>query len=425
VGSLQAGLLGIIFFLELNQRPALLQSLGEVLGLTILTLIGIYGLLGYRGSLTQQKRMLLWGVWIFGVYLWGQVLVQGEGISRAALINVVFIVVASSTVVLITRSTWQAALKAVVYPVLAFGLSYLITFVLVMAAGMPLRSLEVFSFNIAQAGVENRYLIQAYFPFSLALNYGNVSVAGMEWARATGYMREPGIYQAVVCVAYFGVDYVRGLRWRSFWKGALLLSLFLTFSTAGIGAFLAAALYYYVLANRDMSVAVRKEGGTAKGSQMSWSTSILAMFVIGAVGYWFVYTESFKFGLLRKLALGSGSSRVSAVSEATEALLAHPILGVGYTNKIGKGFSFLGVTGEIGVVGIILFLAVLILPLLPRIRRRDRILAFLIAPVLTALLAQPLFDKPFLYLILALVVAYPHESDQRNERAPDRQSTAT
>ncbi len=398
-----------IVLLQLNQRPAMLQAAGEVLGLTILALLGIYGLLGYRGSLTAQKRAFLLTAWTFGVYLWAQVLVLGEGISRAALINVVFIMVSSATVILITRETWQAALKAVVYPAMALGLSYACTVALVIVGGLKLPDLTLFSFNLAQAGVADRYLIRVYFPVSPAMHLGSISIFGIEWARAVGYMREPGIYQTVACVAYFGIDYVRGLRGRVFWKGILLLSVFLTFSTAGIGAFLAAAFYYYVIAGKDTSVVIRSEDIHRRASRVGWGPALLATGAIFVAGYWFIFTEQVKFGLMRKLAQGSGSARVSDLAAATEALFAHPFLGVGYTNKVGKGFSFLGVTGEIGIIGVVLFLAVLIIPLLPKIRRRDRILALLVSPFLTAMLSQPLFDKPLFYLLVALVVAYPHD----------------
>jgi hypothetical protein len=407
-GIVQGLLVFLIVFVQSAQRPGMLQMLGEVVGIAILALLLLYGFLGYRGTLTVRKVAFLGSVWLFAVYLWLQVLITGEGISRGALVNVFFIVVSSFTVVLLTRETWQTALKALVYPAMVFGVSYLVTVVLVFLAGVDLEALEVTSFNLAQSGVADRYLIPVYFPFSLSMNFGNVSFFGIPWARATGYMREPGLYQVIVSVAYFGVDYLEDVRWKKTWKGILLLSLFLTFSTAGVGAFLAAALYYYVLASRDTSpAAIAQDAADARASQLGWGVSLTALTAILGGLYWFIFTDQ-KFGLMRKLALGSGSARVQAVETATEALLNHPFIGVGYTNSVGKGFSFLGVTGEIGIIGVVLFSLVFLVPLVGYIRRRDRILALLAPPLLTALLAQPLFDKPLFYLIVALLVAYPH-----------------
>jgi len=194
LGWIQGSLLFLIVFLQCTQRPGILQSVGEVLGIFIIGLFAIYALLGYRGELNSQKILFLILTWVLGVYLWGQALISGEGVSKAALINVIFVLIASCTVVLIRRDAWQSALKGIVYPAMFFGMSYLISTILVFVFGMGLSELAWFSFGLDQAGVEDRYNITICFPFSLSMHLGNITFFGYEWARAIGYMREPGIY---------------------------------------------------------------------------------------------------------------------------------------------------------------------------------------------------------------------------------------
>ena len=392
----------LIFFLQLNQRPALLQEYGEPLFILICSLLILYWLLGYRGTITDRKVIFLFTGFVFCVYLWGQVLLLGSA-SRPALINVIFILVSSLSILYLTEETWQAGLKAVVYPVLALSFSYFTTLLIVYSLNIPLDKLTWASFGVSQAENANRYKISVYFPFSISMLLGNFRFGGFELARAIGYMREPGIYQILVSASFFGLDYLPHLRFKTFWKALLGLSLLLTFSTAGIGAFLAAATYYYVFAR--------------KGVQYTTNyVSILSIPLILGLGYWFVFTEA-KFGLMRKLSFDSGTVRAEEAETAVAMLLDNPILGVGYTGGIKTAISFISVIGSIGLLGVILFLVVIVTPNYQKIIKLDPILVLIIPPVLTALLAQPLFDKPVLYIFMALVVSYPgecHESDPKH-----------
>jgi len=392
----------IILFLQLNQRPALLQEYGESLFVLICSLLMLYWLLGYRGTIADRKVVFLFVVFVFCVYLWGQVLFLGS-VSRSALVNVIFILVSSLSILYLTEETWQAGLKAVVYPVLALSLSYFTTLLIVYSLNIPLPELTWASFGVNQAGNANRYEISIYFPFSISMLLGNFRFGGFELARATGYMREPGIYQILVSVSFFGLDYLPRLRFKTFWKALLGLSLILTFSTAGIGAFLAAATYYYVFARKGVQYTTNYIG------------LLSTPFILG-LGYWFVFTDA-KFGLMRKLSFASGTVRVGEAETAAAMFLNNPILGVGYTGGIKTAISFISVIGSIGLLGVILFLIVIVAPNYKKIIRLDPILVLIIPPVLTALLAQPLFDKPLLYIFMALVVSYPrgfHELDPRH-----------
>lgn len=370
--------------LQLNQRPAILQAVGEVIfGLTAVLLFTAL-LLGAKIRLPTQKVMFASAGLSFIVYLVFQTLMTKDGVSVGVINNALLMISALVSVMLIDKNTWIIALKAIVYPVLLFSLSYSTTLVLVLVTSLSLPDLSLFSFQLQQGA--SAYVITAYAPFSPAVGFGNVAFLDVELARAIGYFREPGIFQLFIIVSYFGIDYL-DIRYAIFWRIALILTLLLTFSTAGIGAFIATYIYYY---------------GVSRRGHRSWKQLAVRLSSVAAIiplCYWFIFADD-KIGLLSKMASGSGVQRTEPAAEAWYSLLNNPIFGIGYLNPELSGITFLSVAGQIGVLGVVLFTALWLGPNLDMIKRRDPRLCFLIPLVLTAMLAQPLFDKP-IFIILA------------------------
>jgi hypothetical protein len=383
-----------VIFLQLNQRPAILQAMGKGMFLLSSSLLALLFFLGYRAELTARKRAFLGITWLAASYLVGQSLITAEGISFPVLVNTLFVLSAGLSVLIISRENWRTALGAFVYPTLVFALSYLVTAVLVLIIQVPLENLSWTSFYLAQAGDPTRYDITVYFPFSLAVGFGNARFLEIPLARAIGYFREPGIFQILVVISYFGVDYL-DIQYRRFWKITLVVTLLLTYSTAGMGCFIAAYMYYYVFAHQP-----------SKTTLKAWRQRIASIVLLLPVSYWFIFGEK-KFALLEKLTGSSGGVRVEKTMKGLEALQAHPVLGVGYQHPDLSAITFLSAAGEIGGLGVLLFLSAWILPNIDLIRRRDRRLVFLVPVMLTTLFGQPLFDKPLYLLTTALVVAAP------------------
>jgi len=398
-GTLGSVLIFAFLLLQLNQRPAILQDAGELVFLVASGLFALIFLLGYRARITTRKRVFLALSWTVVSYLVGQVLITAAGISFPVIVNALLVLLAGLSVLVISRENWTTALRAFVYPTLAFALSYLITALLVLVVRIPLESLSLSSFYLAQAGVATRYDITVYVPFSLAVGFGNAAFFDIPLARAIGYFREPGIFQILVVISYFGLDYLK-VRFTPFWKGALIVTLLLTYSTAGMGCFLAAYLYYHAVARQERLSTLR-----------AWGRRFASVIILAPAAYWFVFGDK-KFSLLEKLSFSSGGRRIETARQGLEALQANPVLGVGYRNPEISGLSFTSVAGQIGGLGVLLFMGVWILPNIDLILRRGRRLVFLVPVVLTTLLAQPLFDKPLYLLTAALVVAAPRRTQR-------------
>jgi hypothetical protein len=391
------GLVFAIVFLQLNQRPAMLQAVGELVFAAVLGGMALYLWFRFPLTLTPHKRAFLLAAGAFGLYLLFQGLLLQTGASLSALTNLAFVSVSVLAVLFVGAGQWTAALKAFVYPVLALSVSYAITATLLLAAGYSLPSLALTSFRLEQ--VDTFYEMTIYFPFSPALGFGDVKALGFSLARATGYYREPGIYQVLVSISFFGLDYL-DIRFKMLWRVLLLASLLFTFSTAGYGAFIVTAFFYYVLA------------GAKRGARKAWWAPVVGAAAIVPLVWWFVFTDK-SFGLLRKLNFASGTVRVERASNAMHYFWEHPLFGGGYMHPDISSINFVSVIGQIGAVGVILLLLAILVPNWALFRRRDPVVALLIPAFLTMLFSQPLFDKPLFFLTLALVVAYPHREAPR------------
>ncbi|MEZ4699374.1 MAG: hypothetical protein R2834_03505 [Rhodothermales bacterium] len=394
------GLVFMIVLLQLNQRPAMLQAIGEVIFLAAFGCMALFVLLRYPFTITPRKRSFILLSGLFCFYLLVQGIILQTGVSIPTINNLIFIMMSALVVLFVNAENWTVMLKAFIYPVLAFSISYAITAVLLLGLGRPLPSLAIASFTLAQ--VQSHYDMTIYFPFSPALGLGDVKALGFSLARATGYYREPGIYQILVSMSFFGLNYL-DIRYKRMWKTLLLFSLLFTFSTAGFGAFIATAFCYYVLA------------GQGEGKRARWWASLAGAAALVPLVLWFVFTDK-SFGLLRKLQFASGTVRVERASNAMAYLIDRPLVGGGYMNADISSINFMSVVGQIGAIGVLLFAVLVIVPNWNLLKRRDPVLVLLVPVFLTMLFSQPLFDKPLFFLTLALVAAYPRDATPSRPR---------
>ena len=380
-------------FLLLNLRPAMLQSVGEVIFLLSCGAMVFFIMMGFRMTINRPKKIFLALIFALCLYILCQGVLLGTGVRDAALKNMAFVVASSVAVLFISRRSWNTALKGFVYPTLVFSVSYLITGILVLVLRIPLISLEWYSFLLPQG--ERFYDISIYFPFSIALGYGGVKALGLDFARALGYFREPGIFQVMVIFSFFGLNYL-DIKYKVFWKSLLVFTLFITFSTAGYGAFIATALAFYMIAGKGV------------GKKSGMLTSIVFLLSLIPLSYWFVFSPK-QYGLLKKLSFASGSVRVDNIAGGMDYFFQNPLFGAGYMNPNISSISFASMIGQLGGIGVLLLLLIILLPNWDLFRKRDPVLVLIIPSFLTMLLAQPLFDKPLFFLTLAMIAAYPRE----------------
>jgi hypothetical protein len=393
-------LIALLFLAALNLRPAILQMHGEVVFLAVIGLMGIILLLGFRARMNPRQSQFLLLLWLLCAYLVGQSILLGTETYRV-FTTVLFIAAGSLTVIYLNEETWHAALRALVYPTLVFAASYVITNALLFAGGFSMSDLTYYVLHLPQPGNRPFYDIRVLLPFSPTVGLGNYQLLGFDFGRATGFMREPGIFQIVVIMSYFGLDFLE-LKYTKTYKVLLALCLFFTFSTAGLGAFIASYFYYHFVSNN------RKGGGSLKKALVK-SFSFLA---VVPLAYWFVFTD-LKFGLMAKLTYSSGQVRVGQYESGYNHIMESPLVGVGFSSNVIEGGNLISIAAEVGLIGLVLILLVLVVPNVKLLKNRHPVLVFLIPAILTSLLAQPLFDKALLYLTLSLVVSYPYSTDPR------------
>lgn len=392
---IKPGLVVGAFMAFMNLRPGIFQEFGEGVFMVGAALLMVYWLLGFKVRVGRRELCFVALIGVLLMYLIAQGLLAGSIRDPAVLTSLTFIAAGGVFVVFLRAVSWEAVMKALIYVVVALSLSYLVTLALVLFGSASLADLQLASWFLRDGG-EVGYHIRVFFPVSTGAWLGNLVIAGSEFTRPIGFYREPGIYQIVLIVCFFGVDFV-SLRRKWLYKTILLANLALTVSTAGYGAFIAAMAYYYLLADHRLVDRVA----------VSWWKKIAAVAAVIPVALWFLLSES-RYALAWKLGLHSGQMRVNLVTEATEAMLANPLVGAGYMSPSVAGGNLLSVFAEIGILGVFIIVALVVLPNWKLVKDRHPVLVLVVPVVLTALIAQPLFDKSLFFLNLALVVTYPY-----------------
>ncbi|MEL7834100.1 O-antigen ligase family protein [Fodinibius sp. Rm-B-1B1-1] len=349
-------------------------------------------LLGFRFRLSEKKKSYIVLAGIYMTYLLLQALALSV-FDLSLVFTELFILVGVLISLYTKDETWHYALYAIVYPVLFFALSYFVTILITLLTGYSIIDLTYFAFHIFQPRViEDFYKINIVFPFSPMMGLGNANIANIDFGRAIGYMREPGIYQILVVISFFGLDYI-SIKYRKIFKTLVFLSLLITFSTTGMVVFILSYFYYYYIS------------GDRK-FKMNFFYKAISFLIISLGSYFFVFTNE-KFGLLAKLTYESGLQRLQHYQESIQIFLDNPIIGVGLFNSSVPGSSIFAILASLGIVGAGLFFLMVILPIWHLIKRRDRLLVFLIPVLVTAFFSQPLSNMAIFFVILSLVISYP------------------
>lgn len=403
-------MIGGMTVLCLLLRPSIFQGYGELTYVAFVGFVGLFFLLGFKGTLTPPVRRFIIATGTLCAYFLFQSSITSTVSPVVVLKDILFILVPALLTVLITPSTWETVLRVIIYSVLIFVPTYLITATLIII-GIPNDALLITDFIVPMD--EKQYIASLYFPYSIGIG-GNVYVEtlGVRLPRATGYMREPGIFQILVIVAFFAVDFVK-IRFRRLLQALFAITLLLTFSTAGWGGFLVSCVYYYVFAGR--------EGETANLSL--WKRLVGAIMLV-PIGYFVIFSDTYG-GLMEKLKYGSGTERILDALVALEAFASNPILGIGYRNSAVTTIHFLGSLAQIGALGALLLFGAVLFGSIDLLRKRHRVLVFLIPILATTIASQPLFDKPLFWAMVGITVAYPRSRIRTPSTSEALPGTAT
>jgi hypothetical protein len=384
----------VVLLLTLCFRPSMLYRISELSFALILAVVGGYFIVGKKGDIAGRKGAFVGLGILFYVYEAVQGVALGTASPAVVLRELGFMLGPALALLLINDRTWKSAVLAFITPVLFLLPSYLLSGVLTILSGSvdPI-ILRRFVLDMG----DGTYDAVWAWPYSLYID--QTEIGPFTFGRATGFVREPGIYQVLLIIGYFAVDML-DVRYKRMLKGGILANIVLTFSTAGWGSFVAAWLYYNVFSSR----------GTELSGMRAFFRRTGAVVLSLPILYYVVYAET-KVALARKLA--DSSVRVLEAINALQKFLESPIWGVGFQNPEVSTIHLIGTAAELGIVGILLIFFLILGPIWPLVRRRHPVLVFLVPLILTMLFAQPLFGTTLFFLILAIVTSYPlHKSDQ-------------
>lgn len=390
-----------VFLLFLSQsllRPSLFAIVAPSWGTYALyaTALALIVLTIYlTGKVNRGSGVLAFmgGTWVLAVFLLLQAYMAEGGVQLPVIYSSIFITTAGASLLIVAGELWRPALKAIVWPTIMFCVSGIVTGLL-FAAGISLESLEITRWSVE--GLNYVYVV--YVPFSISMNF-TPFIVDMQLARLVGHMREPGILSLLIVFAYFSIDY---LGYKRVWavKTVLFIGLLLTFSTAGMMAFVVAIVCKYIII----------EGVTLRVS-LSNLKKVVSVAVVSCVSWIFTFSDT-RFALMSKLEQGSGQSRTNTIMQTVDILGKYPVLGVGYPNDEASSIAFIGAAAQIGVLGTLIVLALFVVPILYYLLIKDIRAVILIPIVLGAVFAQPLFDKPITYLAIGVALVLPSSASK-------------
>ncbi len=385
----------VFLLLTVFFRPSMLYVLAEPAFIFVFAIIAGYLLVGKKMFPTRRKVAFgTFGVLFFG-YITLQSIAFGKTEFSVVLREMGFMVAPATAMFLVNQKTWPSALKAVMTPVFIFLPSYLISGGLTVLLG-SYEPLVVSQFVLDMG--DGTYRTIWAFPYSLYI--GGWKTFGLfTFHRATGFVREPGIYQVLLLITYFGVDILQ-FRYRRILKGALLANVFFTFSTAGWGCFAASWLYYNVFASS-------RTDGKEENKYTSGPLKRIGALLLSLPLFYFVLFAQTRASVTEKLSGSSGEVRVMEALIALREFNSSPVWGIGFRSPEVDSIHFIGVMAEIGIVGVGIIALLTFGPVWKLIKRFHPVLVFLVPLVLTTLFAQPLFGKTLYFLIVALVASYP------------------
>lgn len=375
----------ILMFVTLNLRPAILgQYFGAFYSFFLISLT-IF-IIGWKTKIQFDavKLKYISTCLLIASYVVLQIVIVGHSSIVGTIATLLYIFIGFLSILIINNETVTKFSKFLIGMCVLLGISYLITYVIFLLTG------NLYSEYLINLPTQTDYVnkLEVLFPFSPVYD-GTAELAGLKMPRAIGMMREPGLYQMILIIAYWLQDYYK-FRYNYFIKFILVFSLFVTFSTAGYVLFLGTFMWnmfkniehnriYYLL---------------------------VGIPILSSLFYLLIFSES-QFGLLEKFESNSGASRIGATLTSLELISKNPLFGIGFhiePSKINIGINFLGTIAQLGLLGSIIFL----LPIVYTWKKiKDgpiQVVNIFIVVVLTLLFAQPIYDKPLTFFLLSIML---------------------
>lgn len=362
----------LFFFMFVCMKCMLLGNVYPVFGLVCGAVCFI------KAARRNSNKQLL--LYIACCVFWGYCTVQGIAMgsnSRGYLIQtfVFWFIQAGVGFFLFSKREKEHFIISTLIRILALiAAGYLVSLVLGTVVGWS-------TIKIAELDYNYFYNAPIYLPFTIA--YGSGHIGGFEFWRMLGIGRESGITQCLYAWAYFSADkYFADARKI---KILLMIGVVTCLSTTGI------VLFFSILIINQLT----------KNLKRVFSIQTVGIILVVTVAAVFLMSDS-TFGLSFRLEK-SFADRALAMSYGIDNLKQNPLFGVGFMRSTGSSvqseINLIAALGNIGLVGGVLFLLVYIVGLLIAEDKRHYITAngsFF----LTALIAQPLYVSPLMYLFL-------------------------
>ena len=366
--------------LVLNMRPALFgNTFNELFILVPLAgLVFVYVTFGYRVVVPKSKRGLLGFTFAFILWIVSQIIVMDFKNSYIALVLFVTIpTVVLAYTVLISDNDVELVLKTIVVVVALLSFSQFVSY------GLKFLGFEVLIAELYPVEEYASLPLKWYFP--LTFTYHSVPIAGHQIERSVGIFREPGLYQLFINISYFALDFIR-IKRKRYLRGLFILSLLMTFSTAGYAIFLVCLAYRTALVQR------RKR----------FRRFVLLLAIVGFL--WIFFNIPF-FGLSDKMA--RNPTRMMGIVDSWALFVQQPLWGCGITVQHLSVFES-GMGGvnlmtsfyKLGLVGFLLYLGLMTYAL--RKHYTAKTLVLWLPVFATMLVAQPMYEKAFTMLMLFL-----------------------
>ncbi len=320
------------------------------------------------------------------MYIFVQTAFLSNSSYKSSISNIIFATLGFLPVLVIDDIKWNLALKTILNVILVFSISYIISYTISL---ITLFSVDITYYEFIIPEIDPYLKFSIDYPFSIFYRAGT-SILELIVPRAIGMYREPGLFQIVVILAYFSVDFVDAKR-KVLKKVVLVITLLFTTSTAGFASFLACLLYYYVFAQKYNLKNIIVGAGIL--------TFISIVFII-------YLSLDVKFGLGSKLSSNSGQVRLEATTTSLKLLSENLLFGIGAYSKVydaeSIGINFLGAIARLGIVGTLIVLIPHLYVMTALTINKSKYLVITLGLFLTLLLSQPLYDKALTFFLLVM-----------------------
>lgn len=359
----------------------LIFSRGMILGNIALRISFIAALFCILLSVYYRKPKRTFGIYISCISFYAYCFLQGLLLNSTSRYHSVIefclywtINATAAYFVFSNKETDRKIGRLLIIILIAFVASYIITFFLSVVISIDKLKLMDLDYNYF-------YKSPVYFPFTIVYGIGEIGPIAIP--RMQGFCRECGITQTFYIWAFYKCDdYYRQTK---FIKVALAAGVLFCFSTTGIAIFLTTILLNVIISNR-------------KEIRKNWKLILIMLILL-----YLVLRYGGTFSLSNRLSV-SYIDRTANIISGMKELSRSPLFGVGFMNNplVKNDLSdicLLASIGKIGIIGFSLFILVYIICLVNHKNRR----LFLFSNAgffITALLAQPLYYTPLIYVFL-------------------------